>query len=130
MEEKLNKETDRLIREVMQHVELASPSDEFNANVMAEIGKLKANKAIVYKPLISTRAWGLISFLIISLLTYSYFSSAFNSNLIFDFDQYGRIRIPNITLSSTVINSVIIIGVVILTQFVFLKSYFNKRIVG
>ena len=132
-ENKHIEELDAFAKKYIKEVPLEKPSIDFTASIMQTILKENASNVFKTKALITKRAW----FLIVSLLLVAIFvpfkqlkESSINLPEI-DFSFLSKIQIPNlfesITVSNTVLYSVFFFGIMIIAQVVFLKNYFEKR---
>lgn len=132
MEKNNDKNIDELLKKSIQQLTLDSPSIDFTSSVMKKVEKLQKSKSIVYKPLISKPFWFLIIGCILTILVYSFLSIDQNQPSIINFnglfEQVPSISIPEISISKTMKNSILVIGLLFLIQIPLLKHYFNKRI--
>jgi hypothetical protein len=130
MADKLDKNTNELIKKAMQHMDLESPSKDFNVNLMSKIESLSNSKSMVYKPLISKKTWVILILSTIVVLAYSNLSTTINSTTLINYSEVSlpSLNIPKLKISPITFYSLLLIGIIILIQGTVLKNYFNKRI--
>jgi hypothetical protein len=134
MKEHTEQHLDKLANKVMQSSLLESPSLDFTANIMAEVEIYATSNITVYKPLISKRAWLLISILVIGSLFYAIFGSGLENLGWFNSIDYSIISnnkvtdaISGITFSKTLMYAVGLCGLLFFVQIPMMKHYFDKR---
>ena len=133
-ENKHIEELDAFAKKYVKEVPLEKPSIDFTASIMQTILKENTSNVFKAKALITKKGW----FLIISLLLVAIFVpfKQLKETSIklpeIDFSFMSKIEIPNlfesIAVSNTVLYSVFFFGIMIFAQVVFLKNYFEKRI--
>ena len=133
-ENKHIEELDAFAKKYVKEVPLEKPSIDFTASIMQTILKENASNVFKAKALITKKGW----FLIVSLLLVAIFVpfKQLKQTSIklpeIDFSFMSKIQIPNLfeylTVSNTVLYSVFFFGIMIFAQVVFLKGYFEKRI--
>ena len=135
MKEHTEQHLDKLAKKVMQSSLLESPSLDFTANIMAKVEASATSHVTVYKPLISKKAWLLISILVIGSLSYGIFGNGLESLGWFDSIDYSIISnnkvteaISGITFSKTLMYAVGLCGLLFFVQIPMMKYYFDKRL--
>lgn len=127
-----DKNIEKLVNKMMSESVLESPSINFTSTVMSEVLSVEKSKALVYKPVISRKAWLIIFASIIALFSFLLLNtkseaSAINFDLsIFRFDKIFT-SLPAFHISSMTTNVLLAAGIMLLIQIFFLKSYLNKR---
>ncbi len=134
-ENKHIEELDAFAKKYVKEVPSEKAPIDFTASLMHTI--LKENAINVFKPkaLISKKGW----FLIVSLLLVAIFvpfkqlkKSSFTLPEI-DFSFLSKFQMPNLfeslTVSNTVLFSILFFGAMFIVQVIFLKGYFEKRII-
>lgn len=132
MKNKVEENLDQLAKKVIKEASLEQPSFDFTAQLMDKIVVEQTQKAIVYKPLISKKAWIIIAIFAIAficfLLNVSFSSEwlsilrvsdkfSFNLNTIFS----------KFTMSNVMTYAVGLLSIMLIIQTVVLKNHFNKR---
>ncbi|MBE9488774.1 MAG: hypothetical protein IMY67_00650 [Bacteroidetes bacterium] len=104
---------------------------------MAKVEASAPNHITVYKPLISKRAWFIISILVVGCLSYGIFGSGLEGTGWFDkidldysIISNNRITeaISGITFSKTLMYAIFFFGVVFFIQVPMMMRYFEKRL--
>jgi hypothetical protein len=135
----MNKETekhlDNLVSNMMKEVSLETPSENFEANVMANINKLSVRNALTYKPLISKSTWLLLAFCFMTLMGYLIFGvtwqdseSAITINFDVLFNNKFTQSFGNLEFSNIFTYAILSLAFMLLIQITFLKNYFDKRL--
>ncbi len=135
MKEHTEQHLDKLAKKVMQSSSLESPSLDFTANVMVQVEASAISHITVYKPLISKKAWLIISILVIGSLSYGIFGSGLEGLGWFDNVDYSIISnnkvteaISGITISKTFMYAIGLCGLLFFVQIPMMKHYFDKRL--
>ncbi len=127
MEERFNKQ-DKIIKVLIKETPLDMPSLEFSKKVMLQLHKKQ--ERIIYKPLISNRAWGIIGTTFVVALVWLYFNPSSSMYVEKGFSFSDKLAFKNpfetITVSKTTLYA---IGVMILFlfQIPFLKRMLEKK---
>ena len=135
----MNKETekhlDNLVSNMMKEVSLETPSENFEANLMANINKLSVRNALTYKPLISKSTWILLAFCFMTLMGYLIFGvtwqdseSVITINFDLLFNNNFIQSIGNLKFSNIFTYAILSLAFMLLIQITFLKNYFDKRL--
>lgn len=135
MEENKEKELDGLVRKSVREVGLETPSNNFTEMLLSKIEDIPGKSvATTYQPLITRLGWGVIA-LIATGVSALILSGKVDTRLewmesvnfadsiqtaIFDI-------VPEVTLSSTVIYSLLIFSACVVIQVLLLKHHLNKR---
>lgn len=133
MKENNDNELEKFVDRLMKDASLESPSPEFTANLMTKVLATEMDKATVYKPLISKKAWFIISGCIIALAGYLIFGTNAQTTGWFESPGLNSVNdgilksLPDFKFSGITLYSVILLAVLLLVQITFLKNYFNKR---
>lgn len=107
-------------------------SVNFTANVMAKV--LAANRAVVYKPLISKPVWFVIIAAILALAGFIFINAEQGGKTWFTSRDYNIIdysflnSLTSQKISMISFYSIILATVMLLIQFTFLQNHFSKRI--
>ena len=135
MNEKVDKQIEKLVERSMKTQSLESPSSNFTSMVMNQVHALNKSKITIYKPLISKPMW--FAIFVIALLVVSYIIFGMNTtesgllNFI-DLSILTDNKLSNILsgfkVSKTVMYSVVLFGIMLFIQVPILKNYFNKRL--
>ncbi|MDB2384983.1 hypothetical protein N9V96_00755 [Polaribacter sp.] len=133
-ENKHDRQLDTFTKKYVKEIEIEKTSMDFTALVMDKI--LEENVAPVTfktKPLISKLGWFCIVFSIIALILIP-FQSSEKSWLNFtelNFSFFNKFQITNFVevnpISNIVLLAILIFGLLIITQILFLKNHFSKR---
>lgn len=129
-----NKELDNFIRKSMNEVGVENPSVDFTNLVMSKIKvDSETNSVFMYQPLISKKTWFIIITLVTTIFAYVIFSlpnteatwlSVVQWNKLTSFNLMGSI--PNISVSSTFIYSILAVVFFVWVQILFLKKRVDK----
>ena len=123
---------EKLVENLMMESSLESPSIDFTNKVMAEVLAAQKSKTLVYKPIISKKAWVLIFGGIFALFTFLILnrnasSSAFSFNVsFFSFDKFFK-PISGMQISPLTSNVVLLAVVMLFIQIFLLKNYFTRK---
>ncbi|HSN10352.1 MAG TPA: hypothetical protein VLS85_15030, partial [Hanamia sp.] len=96
MKNKEDKNIEKLVENMMRESYLETPSFDFTSRVMSEVLSAQKSKSLIYKPVISKKAWFVIFGGIIALFTFlslnmNTSSSAFNFKVsLFSFDKFFK----------------------------------------
>ncbi len=135
MNEKVDKQIEKLVDRSMKTQSLESPSSNFTSMVMNQVHALKQSKVTIYKPLISKPMWFVI--FVVALLIVSYIVFGMNTtetswlsfiDLSVITDNKLSNTLSGFRVSKTVMYSVVLFGIMLFIQVPILKSYFDKRI--
>ncbi|MDE3182472.1 MAG: hypothetical protein KGM16_03540 [Bacteroidota bacterium] len=132
MKNKEDKNIEKLVENLMMENQLESPSMNFTNKVMAEVLATQKSKTLVYKPVISKKAWFIIFGGIIALFTFLILnmnasSSAFSFKVsLFSFDKFFN-PIYGMQISPVTANVVLLATVMLLIQIFLLKNYFTRK---
>ncbi|CAN5439188.1 hypothetical protein BH11BAC3_BH11BAC3_21650 [soil metagenome] len=118
---------------LMKNTSLDSLSPDFTKTLMNKILVNEVEQAVVYKPLISKRAWWLMGAGIILLIIYFMnIAGTPTDNWIQPVDFGNKMddffkQIPVLTSSAISLYAVVILAVMLFVQIAWLKKYFNRR---
>lgn len=132
MENKEDKNIEKLVEQMMLNTSIESPSVDFTQTVMSEVLALGKSKSLVYQPIISRHNWLIIFTGIIALFIYCYFNSetispGFNLNFTFlHLDKLEKV-FQSVQISSMTGNVILLATIMVLIQIFFLKKYLDKR---
>ncbi len=135
MNEKVDKQIEKLVERSMKTQSLESPSSNFTSVVMDQVLALNKSKVTIYKPLISKPMW--FALFVVALLVVSYIIFGMNTtetawlnfiDLSFITDNKLSNTLSGFKVSKTVMYSVVLFGIMLFIQVPILKSYFDKRI--
>ncbi len=135
MNEKVDKQIEKLVERSMKTQSLESPSSNFTSMVMDQVHALNKSKVTIYKPLISKPMWFVI--FVVALLIVSYIVFGMNTtetswlsfiDLSVITDNKLSNTLSGFRVSKTVMYSVVLFGIMLFIQVPILKSYFDKRI--
>ena len=134
MKAKTDKEIEKLIDKMMKETTLESPSLDFTSQVMSQVLKIKTNKALVYKPLISKWIWYGIFISMLGLMTYLLFNDSAVSGGLFEkynFGTFTKFRMSNIFsglhFSRTTLYACVLLTIMLFIQIPILKHHMDKR---
>lgn len=129
-----DRQLDKFSKRLFKESGIESPKADFTSGVISQIGELSENSILKYKPLISPKAWVLIIIAALSALSVGLMVSwepvswlrVLNRpyNFAWNLSQY----LPEVELSTPLLYSAILFGVLLLFQIGYLSSYFNKKI--
>lgn len=134
MEDKVDKNIEKLIEKAMRSSSLEVPSFNFTAKVMSRVTARYNAEVVVYKPLISKAAWGIIAISVLALVIYAFFGTdstgtGWLSKL--DFGVLSDIKVPNplseFKISKTFTYAILLFGVMLCIQIPILNNHFNQR---
>lgn len=125
---KNDEKIEKFTKHIFDEVGLEKPSSSFVKNVMGEIEVLPEAKRIVYKPLISKRAWAVILASCIGLVLGA-IANPIESVIFQDMKINVDLNIfKNLVFSDTLIYGISVLGILCIVQILFLKSRFDKQI--
>ena len=134
MNQQEDKHLDHLAKKIMKEGSLESPSFNFTNAIMSQIKALEINSTTTYKPLISKTAWVIISIILCGIILYALFSSSTESSgwlSNVDFSVFSNFKLTTLltgnTIPKTVTYSVVLFGLMLSIQVLFLKRHFNKQ---
>lgn len=133
-ENKHIKELDAFAKKYLSELPESTPSSNFTANVMKNIEQLAvAKKPLVYKPLISIKAWLIIVLAVGVLLFRSVTSSVKEGFEVpeINFSFLNELNFNNyfeqLSVSSSTLSVVVIFGLMLLIQIIYLKGFFTRK---
>ncbi len=136
MNEKVDKQIEKLVERSMKTQSLESPSPNFTSMVMDEVLALNKSKVTVYKPLISKPMWFAIFVVVLLIVSYIIFGMNTTETSWFKFIDLSGLtdnRLSNtlsgFKVSKTVMYAVVLFGIMLFIQVPILKNYFDKRLV-
>ena len=136
MNEKVDKQIEKLVERSMKTQSLESPSPNFTSMVMDEVLALNKSKVTVYKPLISKPMWFAIFVVVLLIVSYIIFGMNTTETSWFKFINLSGLtdnRLSNtlsgFKVSKTVMYAVVLFGIMLFIQVPILKNYFDKRLV-
>jgi hypothetical protein len=119
----VNPNLDKIIKKAFKKAGYQKPGPDFVKSVMAKIEKqnMVEKKPIVVSPVISTKGWGLIFLIVVSLISFVHYTKTENKTSILPFD----LNIDFSTSSLSVFGSQIFVyGMVIMTIFFLVQIRF------
>lgn len=134
-ENKHMKEIDAFAKKYVKEIPAETPSVDFTSNLMKSIAQLEPLKStLVYKPLISVKSWLIVVLAILAVLLIP-----FNTNKEeivslpkLDFSFLNKLSFSrmfeNFSVSNITFIIVLIFGVLLSIQIVYLKGFFEKRL--
>lgn len=134
MNQQEDKQLDHLAKKIVKEASLESPSLNFTNAIMSQIKALEMNSATIYKPLISKTGWGVISMILLGAILYVILgsnteSSGWLSNV--DLSVLSNFKLTNlfsgIAIPKSVTYGVVLFGLMLSIQVLFLKRHFNKQ---
>jgi len=128
-----DKQLEKMVDKLMKETSMEMPLPEFTSKLMMQVYATEMDKATVYKPLISKKAWFIIFGSIIVLTTYLFFNTGMQTgswlaNL--DLTTVNNVLTENLAvfkLSEISLYAVVLLTVMLFVQITFIKRYFNKR---
>lgn len=132
MKNREDKNIEKLIENLMAETSVESPSVEFSNKVMSGVFAVEKNKAFIYKPIISKRAWFIIFGAFCALFAFlisnsSLTSDGINFNLTFlNFDKFLT-AFSGFEFSTLTANVIFAASIMVFIQAFLLKIYLNKR---
>ncbi|MDG1039938.1 MAG: hypothetical protein P8H13_04035 [Polaribacter sp.] len=129
------KEIDAFAKKYVKEIKSETPSLDFTSNLMNSIQQLEMVKsAIVYKPLISKKAWLFIFVAIIAVIFIPFHSSEkglfslpeVNFSFLNKLNFSGMFQ--DVNVSNTTVIIALVFGVLLSIQIVYLKGFFEKRL--
>ena len=128
-----NEKLDTMLERLMRDEGLESPSFDFTNKVMDKVFALEVNSTLVYKPLISKKAWFLMGLTFLAIIIYVLLNgsgegSEWLSRINLSNYQFNLFKNFNFELSKTLSYGIVLFAVMIGVQVTLLKSYFDKRI--
>ena len=135
MQEKENKNIEKLADKMMHALDLESPSLDFTNTIMAQVEALESKKVTTYKPLIPSYLWFVGGFLLLAISGYLFLSTATEESTWFSALEFSKLTNNAITqslsgfsLPKTVIYTILSLGLMICIQVPVLKHDFDKRL--
>jgi hypothetical protein len=128
-----DKQLDKFIDKLMQETLPESPSPEFTSKLMLQVQATEMEKAAVYKPLISKRAWFIIFAVIIALTGYFIFNTDIRpGSWLASLDRINvnddiMKMLPAFKFSTITLYAVVLLPVMLFVQITMLKKYFNRQ---
>jgi len=132
MKNNVDENIEKLLKKLVQTASIETPSPDFTKNVMSGILVSKTKNSIIYQPIISKRAWLLISAGFIGLFTFLVFhtENAYPANQFnFSFLRFDKLlnSLNGLQVSSMTANIILLAFIMISFQVLLLKSYLKKR---
>lgn len=123
-----DKNLEKLIDKMLENQKLEKPSFDFTSKIMQQIELSEKSQPIVYKPLLSKNTMVVICILIASIFVISTLSanSTSTSKWMINVDYSSIFRI-NTSFSKTATYCISIGTLMLLTQIIYLKNYFNNK---
>ena len=125
---------DKLVDDMMKEVSLESPSKDFEFHIMSSIKNLSSQEIIIYKPLISKKAWVLLAVGFIAFMVYLIFGvtwkdseSIITINYDVLFNNSLTQSLGNLKFSNIFAYAILSLAFMVLVQVTLLKNYFDKR---
>ena len=130
MSDNKEKQLDEWSKKLFATTFLETPSFDFTAQVMKEVGLLSENKSVKYTPLISKKVWFIIGLVFTGLLGFAVFSKVLNTESWFSTRSNIKVTalIPELSVSNTALYAIVLFGIMLLIQLPLLKQYFNNRL--
>jgi hypothetical protein len=132
MKNREDKNIDKLVASLVSETSVESPSVDFTAKVMSGVFAVEKNKAFIYKPAISKKAWLIIFGIIIALFAVLIFNTQSLSegnkfDLTFSYlDKFAK-AVTTFQFSSLTANILFAASVMVFIQAFLLKTYLNKK---
>lgn len=131
MKENVDKYLNNLAKKVLKEGQIESPNFNFTDAILSQVNALKISKTLVYRPLISKKAWVLISMIFLAIIIYTLLSGNQTGSL----DLFGKIDfsfltinpISSLKLSKILMYAVVFFGLMICIQILLLKNHFDRR---
>lgn len=134
MNEQEDKHLDRLAKKVIREASLESPSFNFTETIMSQIKTLEANSVTVYKPLISKKGWFFITVILLAVILYTVLSPNTESSgwlKSVDLSVLSNFKLTNLfsgmAIPKTVTYGIVLFGLMLSIQILFLKRHLNKQ---
>ena len=127
-----DKDIEKLVDKMMSESVIESPSFDFTSKVMSQVLSFEKKKSLVYKPVISKKAWFVILAGVIALFAFLFLNiqttnSSVNFDLsIFSFDKWFN-SFADLRISSMTGNVLLLATLMLFVQIFLLKNHFNKR---
>lgn len=122
-------------KKYVKEIPKETPSVDFTAKLMKTITQLESVKSkIVYKPLISKKAWFVVVLVLVTVLFIPFSSSKQETftlpklNLSFLKKLNFSGSLEHLSVSNTTFIIALIFGLLLSIQIVYLKGYFDKRL--
>ena len=134
-ENKHIEEIDAFAKKYVKEILVETPSTDFTKNLMNSIAQLESVKSkVVYKPLISKKAWLVVALAIIAVLFIPFGAQEeglftlpkFSFSILEKFNLSGVFE--NLSISNTTFIIAVMFGLFLSIQFVYLKGFFEKRL--
>ncbi len=132
MKNKEDKYIEKLVENLMDQSSPETPPMDFTTKVMSQVLSAEKSKALVYRPVISKKAWFIIFGVIVALFAFLLLNlkttpSAFNIDLsVFSFDKRFN-PYPGLHISPMTANILLVATLMLFVQIFLLKNYLNKR---
>ena len=129
-----DQQLDKFNKRIFKETGIESPRSDFTQAVLKQIELSGNNSILTYRPLISFKAWIFIIIAALSALSIALMVSwepvAWLKvlNKPYEFAWSFSDLLPNLKLSTPVLYSAVLFGVLLLVQIGYLSSYFNKRL--
>jgi len=135
MNEKVDKQIEKLVERSMKTQSLESPSSNFTSMVMDRVLAIKQSRVTIYKPLISKPMWFALFVVALLVVLYIIFGMKTTETSWLNFIDLSVITdnrfsntLSGFKVSKTVMYSVVLFGIMLFIQVPILKNYFNKRL--
>lgn len=130
MQEKEDKQIEKLIEKVMKHSSLETPSVDFTSLVMGKVEAMESSSKLIYEPLISKRTWVLIAVGFVGLTIFVFMNQSETSGW-FNLNYFKIYRISHLFNalhpSKIVALSIGFFCLMLLIQIPLLKRTFDKQ---
>ena len=134
MNQQDDKHLDHLAKKIVKEAALESPSINFTHAIMSQIEALEMSSATMYKPLISKTGWVVISMVLLGVILYAVFGSNTEGSgwlSTVDLSVLSNFKLTNllsgVAIPKTVTYCVVLFGLMLSIQVLFLKRHFNKQ---
>ena len=134
MNQQEDKHLNHLAKKIIKETSLESPSFNFTYTIMSQIKVIEASRTTIYKPLISKTRWIFISIILFGVILYTIFGSNTESsswltrvdlNVLSNFKPANLLS--SLTIPKTVTYAVVLFGLMLSIQIVFLKRHLNNQ---
>lgn len=132
--EEQHKHIEELVNHIMKESVTESPSADFTSKIMTHVDAIANSTITTYKPLISKKAWIILSIIILGTIVYLFTNGSSDGSRVVNFDlsiltdnKLSNI-LSGLSFSKTIVYGVVLFALMFYIQIPLLKHHFEKRL--